>query len=111
MHSVYQQLSWRNSLSSATEEPAGDRSAQLRGVANLTRTWLERIVGHDPQREQLMRLGALADELADHGTPSPSAIGAIRAMLCANCRRLDAAQGRCAGQTLERCPLLTITLV
>ena len=80
--------------------------ARLLAVAKVARTWLERIQTHDPHREQVQRMGILAEDLAGRGSPTPSALAAIRAMLCANCRRLDGFQGDCSGQVLERCPLL-----
>ena len=88
------------------ESRPGDQVERLRAVARVARTWLERIGTHDPHREQVQRMGILAEDLAERGSPTPSAIAAIRAMLCANCRRLAVAPGDCSGQTFERCPLL-----
>lgn len=106
MRSVYQQAAGGRSLEPETDLWPGDRRAQMLAVARLTRSWLERIGTLDPHREQVLRMGLLAEDLAAGGSPSPSAIAAIRAMLCANCRRLGAAPDGCSGQVLERCPLL-----
>lgn len=106
MHSVYLNEPGRQSAAAAAPEPVPERQARLQGVALLARKWLERIPALDSHRESVLRMGILADDLAMNGTPSAAAMGALRAMLCANCRRLDAAQGQCSGQIMERCRLL-----
>lgn len=107
MHSVYLKASAPRSTLPEANLRKGDPAEQLFAVARVTRDWLSRIERHDPHREQVQRISILAEDLAARGTPSPPAIDAIRAMLCANCRRLDAAPSECSGQALERCPLLT----
>lgn len=85
---------------------ADDSRDQLEGVSRLSRKWVERYpVGH-PQREMLMRMGTLAEGLLTAGNYSPVAMTRVRDLMCGNCRRLDAAQGRCHGQSLDRCLLL-----
>lgn len=106
MHSIYLQATGQRSKELETDVWPGDRRAQVLAVARLTCSWLERIGTLDLRREQVSRLGLMAEDLAAGGSPSPSAIAAIRAMLCGNCRRLGAAPGGCSGQVLERCPLL-----
>lgn len=91
---------------SGNDRIAVDWCAQLEGVARLGRDWLARFDAADPQRGDVIRMGALADDLVGGGDRSPAAMTMIRALLCSNCRRLNAAEGKCFGQALERCMLL-----
>jgi hypothetical protein len=67
---------------------------------------VEHIPVHDLQHEALLHLGNLAEDLIKNCNTSLLAMAQLRALLCGNCRHLNAAQGQCAGQSLERCPLL-----
>lgn len=95
-----------NSSGSSSDSTAADRRARLEGVARLGRAWLERGAATDPQRGDLVRMGALADDLARAADQSPAAITMVRALPYANCRRLNAAEARCLGQVPDRCLLL-----
>lgn len=106
MYSVYLKSTPGGAGSSASGATAADRRAQLAGVARLGRLWLERIPAADPQREHLIRMGILAESLMKSGDHSPAAMRTARMLLCANCRHLNAAPVKCAGQALDRCPLL-----
>lgn len=88
------------------EFSAGETRELIEGVLGLSREWSQRLSVRDPQREKVVHLGCMAEELLMSGDFSPAALGALRAQLCANCRRLEAARGRCAGQSLAQCPLL-----
>lgn len=106
MHSVYLKSTPRGAGPAAADATATDRQALLAGVARLGRLWLERIPAADPQREHLIRMDILAESLMKTGDRSPAAMTTVRMLLCANCRYLDAAPQDCAGQALDRCPLL-----
>lgn len=108
MHSVYRPSVAGNG-GPAPADSGGDRRAQLEGVVRLGRAWLERMPAADPQREHLIRMGILAEDLIRAGDYSVDAMTTARALLCANCRRLDASQGKCRGQALDRCMLLNGT--
>lgn len=88
------------------DSPGADRNAQLERVARLGRDWLERVPVADPQRGDLVRMGILVEDLIRAGDHSVAAMTTTRALLCTNCRRLNAAEGKCLGQALERCRLL-----
>jgi hypothetical protein len=87
-------------------ERAADRCRQLKAVARRGRKWLEQVSASDPVRGNLILMSAFAEELVKTGDQSPDAMTTIRALLCSNCRRLNAAGGKCSGQPLERCMLL-----
>ncbi|MDP2810995.1 MAG: hypothetical protein Q8O34_12675 [Rhodocyclaceae bacterium] len=106
MHSVYLPSTADSAGLSAIDGTAADKRAQMEGVARLSRAWLERIPATDPRREHLIRMGILAEDLVKAGDQSPAAMMKARELLCANCRRLDAAEGKCMGQSLDRCLLL-----
>lgn len=106
MHSVYLKSTAGGAGLSAADASAADRQALLAGVARLGRLWLGQIPAADPQREHLIRMGILAEGLMKTGDHSPAAMTTARMLLCANCRHLDAAPKKCAGQALDRCPLL-----
>ena len=91
---------------SRNDSPASDKTGQLQGVARLGREWLERVAVADPQRGDLVRMGILVEDLIRSGNQSVAAMTTTRALLCTNCRRLNAAEGKCLGQALERCLLL-----
>lgn len=81
--------------------------AQLRDVTRLGRLWLETRPMESAQRASIMAMCRLAAEKDANGDASPDVLTTIRAILCVNCRRLGAAQGRCFGAALDRCMLLT----
>jgi hypothetical protein len=64
----------------------------------------EHVAVDDPQRQDLVRLGMLIRDLVKARNCSSSAITA-RAF-CLSCRCLDATQGQCSRQPLDRCVLL-----
>lgn len=109
MHSVYLKSTPHDAGPAAADATATDRQALLAGVARLGRLWLERIPAADAQREHLIRMGILAESLMKTGDYSPAAMTTARMLLCANCRYLDAAPIKCAGQVLDRCPLLRVS--
>lgn len=78
----------------------------LEGVVGLSREWSRRLSVRDPQREKVLNMSCMAEALLSGGDYSPVALGALRAQLCANCRRLEPARGCCAGGSLAQCPLL-----
>jgi len=106
MHSVYLRAAAGSAGRSAVDGTAADKQAMLDGMVRLGRKWLQRMAADDPRREHLIRMGILAEDLVRTGDHSPAAMTAARELLCANCRRLDAADGKCIGQVLERCVLL-----
>jgi hypothetical protein len=88
----------------------GNDGYSLEGILRLSRNWLERLPAADPQRANLLRIQNLARILGGGGENSYLAVSYVRAMLCVTCRRLDAAHGKCFGQTLDRCLLLNRTV-
>lgn len=106
MYSVYLKSTPGGAGPAAADATAAGRQALLAGVARLGRMWLERIPAADPQREHLIRMGILAENLMRTGDHSPAAMTMARMLLCANCRYLNAAPEKCDGQALNRCPLL-----
>ena len=95
-------------MSLAESGTAGDRL--LRGVLRVSREWMAYPPGHDLQSEALLHLGSLADDLIrDGNAASLLAMTQLRALLCGNCRHLDAVHGHCSGQSLEHCLLLKET--
>lgn len=106
MHSVYLKSTPGGAGPSAADARATDRQALLAGVARLGQMWLSQIPAADPQREHLIRMGILAENLMKNGDHSPAAMTTARMLLCANCRYLGAGPEECAGQALDRCPLL-----
>lgn len=78
----------------------------LNGMVRLSQEWTARLPVDDPRRGNLLRLQALSGSVVKDGVVSSLAMTYLRVLLCTSCRRLDAAQGRCFGQTLDRCLLL-----
>lgn len=83
-----------------------DKLALLQGVARLGRAWLARIPVAEPKRERLIGMCRLVEDQVRTGDHSPATMTTARALLCTNCRRLNAAEGKCFGQALHRCMLL-----
>lgn len=83
-----------------------DKLARLRDVARLGRAWLERIPANEPKRGHLTGMCILVEDLVNAGDHSMAAMTTARALLCSNCRRLDAAKGKCLGTALHRCMFL-----
>ena len=106
MDSVYHSSGAAGAEYPGTDSIVADRRAQLEGVVRLGRDWLARCDAADPPRGDVVRMGVLADDLAKGSDQSPAAMTMVRALLCSNCRRLNAAEGKCFGQALERCILL-----
>lgn len=83
-----------------------EKLARLQGVARLGRTWLERIPAAEPKRGRLTGMCVLVEDLVRVGDHSVAAMTTVRALLCSNCRRLNAAEGKCLGAALHRCMFL-----
>jgi hypothetical protein len=106
MDSVY-----RTTGAGGGERPAGgstadDRRVRLEGVARLGSAWVKRSAVTDSARGDLVRMSVLAEGLAGAADHSAAAMAMVQTLLCANCRRLNAADGKCRGQALDRCLLL-----
>lgn len=91
--------------------PAADYVASssqhlLEGVLRVSRKWVEHLHVHDPLRENLVGMGMLVEDLLMSGDYSSDAMTIARALLCRNCHRLNAEQGKCSGRSLDQCPLL-----
>lgn len=84
----------------------GRNKSLLEGVVRVSRGLADQIPVNDPERQRLARLGSLAEDLLRNGDYSPTAMTTTRALICVTCRRLDATQGKCFGQALDRCLLL-----
>lgn len=80
--------------------------ALLQAVWWISRKWVEHVEVHDPHRVNLIDLGLLIDDLVRVGDYSSEAMTDVRVLLCSGCRRLNAAPGRCSGQSLHGCLLL-----
>lgn len=107
MDSVYRSNSTAGVARSGNDSFAVDWRAQLEGVEQLGRNWLARCDEADPQRGDLIHMDLLVKDLIGAGDHPVAAMTTTRALLCANCRRLNAAEGKCLGQALERCMLLS----
>jgi hypothetical protein len=80
---------------------------QLQGVLQVCGKWLENLPAHDPRRENLDVMAVLIKDIIESGDYSlRDAMTTARALLCTNCRRLNAAPDQCAGRSLDRCPLV-----
>lgn len=75
-------------------------------VLRLLRRWLKEHPARDAGRASLFIGEMLIEELMRTNDYSSDAAVSGCAILCVNCRRLDASQGKCSGQPLNRCPLL-----
>ena len=106
MQSVYQQTSQDASQVPPANSVAGRSQGLLEAVLRVSQEWVERLPVHDPEREAAIRLAMLTEDLVRTGDRSPRALSHVRSLLCSNCRRLNAAQGKCSGQALDRCLLL-----
>jgi hypothetical protein len=106
MQSVYHQTSTDVSQRPSVDSIASGGRRLLQAVFWVSRDWVEHLPVDDPQRKNLIYLGILADDLVRAGDYSPNAMTTAQALLCVNCRRLNAAQGQCTGQPLDRCRLL-----
>ena len=82
----------------------------LQGALRVSREWVAGLPGHDLQREAILHLGTLANDLIrDGNAASLLAMTQLRALLCGNCRHLNAAYWDCSRQSLEQCLLLKRT--
>lgn len=102
MHSVYSV--------GAVRPPAADSAASggqraVEGALRVNRERLEQISIDDPQRENLVRLGTLIRDLCRTRDCSSGTRTTPRAF-CLSCRCLNATQGQCSRQPLDRCLLL-----
>lgn len=104
MQSVYRQTA--QDIAPATDAVVSSKDL-LQAVWWLSRRWVERMAVTDPQRVKLIQLGMLTDDLVRAGDYSPAAMTTVRTLLCASCRRLNAAHEKCTGQSLDRCSLLS----
>jgi hypothetical protein len=94
-------------VSSVGLQDARDSHGLLRDVLRISRGWVARLSGNDLQREAILHLGNLAEELIRDTNASPVAMTQLRALLCGNCSHLDGVQSQCAGRSLHQCRLLT----
>ena len=101
MHSVYSGGVIRPP---SADSSASDGQRPPEGALRLSREPRERVAVDDPQRQDLVRLGILIRDLVKARNCSSTAITA-RAF-CLSCRCLDATQGQCSRQPLDRCLLL-----
>lgn len=83
----------------AAHPPWASALAVLRG-------WQQEHPPCDDQHQHLVLAGAAIEDLIRKSDYSIEAKTVGRALLCVNCRRLDATHGKCSGQPLETCPLL-----
>ncbi len=91
----------------ATAADGADGSHHLlQEVVRLSRQWVDQLHVQNLHREGILHLGNLAEDLIRNGQASLFAMTQLRTLLCGNCRRLNAAQGQCSGQSLDRCLLL-----
>lgn len=107
MYAVHPRISVDIRQPAATGDCVAEKSrVLLEGAMQLSLEWLEQVSPCDPQHERLFHLALLTADLYQMGDLLPTAMTTARALLCVNCRRLNAAQGKCVGQSLERCLLL-----
>ncbi len=79
------------------ESGASRNKSLLEDVVRVSRGWVDRIPLDDPQRQRAARVGSLAEDLLRKEDYSPAAMTTTRAVICVNCRRLNASQGKCLG--------------
>jgi hypothetical protein len=94
----------------ATEHPSGssgDSDVQniLQGVLRVSREWIERLPMQSAEHKTAIHLAALTESLSGRAVPH-LAMTRINALLCENCRRLNASGINCVGRSLESCPVL-----
>lgn len=106
MESIPQRASPDVSQAAPAHRAANDSIGLLKDALKLCQQWMERFPVDDPERRNLVCLQMSLGYLINSGEPSALDMSNIRALLCTNCRRISAAQGRCSGQPLNRCPLL-----
>jgi hypothetical protein len=90
----------------SADDVSGDSKTLLQAAWWISRMWVERVPVHDPHRVSLIDLGLLIDDLVRAGDYSSAAMMDVQTHLCDGCRRLNAAPGQCAGQSLHVCLLL-----
>lgn len=79
----------------------------LQGVMQVFSKWLEHLPVHDPRFKRLNATEILFKDMLESGAYSGIYVmTTAHALLCTNCRRLDAAPEECSGRSLDRCPLL-----
>lgn len=91
--------------------PAPDCAASgnqrlLEEVLRVSQEWLKQLSVHDSRRGNLTAMQMLMKDLIKTGNCSSADMTTARALLCSNCRRLNAAPEKCSGRSLDRCPLL-----
>lgn len=90
-----------------TDGTSGGIKDLLQGALQVFQKWLEHLPAHDPQRKNLNATKILVKDILDSGDYSEiDSRTTVRALLCTNCRRLDAAPEECSGRPLDRCPLV-----
>lgn len=82
----------------------------LEDLLRVSREWAERLPIDDPHRGNLLQVEKLAASILNDGNNSALAKSYLGAMWCVTCRRLDAVQGECLGQSLDRCILLDASI-
>lgn len=93
-------------LSAVVSTPSSSQQL-LEAVLQVCRKWLQRLPAHDRRRENLNITERFVEDLLESGNDFLGhAMADARALLCVNCRRLDAAPGKCSERSLDRCPLL-----
>lgn len=98
-------------LSATDRTPSGSQHL-LEAVLQVCREWLQHLSAHDRRRENLDVMAILAKDILESGDYSlHEAMTTARALLCTNCRRLNAAPDQCAGRSLDRCPLVRAELM
>jgi hypothetical protein len=91
----------------ATDGTPGSSKDTLERVLQVCRMWLQHLPANDPRRENLDAMAILVKDIIESGDYSlRDAMTTARALLCTNCRRLNAAPEQCAGRSLDRCPLV-----
>lgn len=106
MESTHPRASPDTSQAAPADCAANDGNGLLEAALKLCQQWMERLPADDPERRNLVCLRMSLGYLINGGEPSPLDMSNIRALLCSNCRRINAAQGKCSGRPLNRCPLL-----
>ncbi|MDA8257742.1 MAG: hypothetical protein M0Z99_19285 [Betaproteobacteria bacterium] len=86
--------------------PSGSQHL-LEAVLQVCRKWLQHLPADDRRRENLNITERFVENLLESGDEFLGhAMANTRALLCVNCRRLDAAPAKCSERSLDRCPLL-----
>jgi hypothetical protein len=78
----------------------------LQRAMAVGRSWLKLSATQEMQRGNVIYMLVLAERLIRDADCTSHTFSKVSGLFCAGCLSLNAAQGQCAGQPLDQCPLL-----